>query len=106
MVIVVMMVLMCVDVWLYAVCDMTTVCGAMIRLCVCIHPQTSVSRVFIIIICVSVIQVLSRLSSIRILGDWTPRHESMGLDTVLVYNTKGQFPVCASIKPDASICTC
>lgn len=35
------------------------------------------------------IQVLSRLSAIRILGDWTTWYESVALDDVQFLNTKG-----------------
>lgn len=53
------------------------------------------------------IQVLSRLSSLDILGDWTTWYETMALDNVQILNTKtGQIPVCAMSRPDASICTC
>jgi hypothetical protein len=52
------------------------------------------------------IQVLSRLSSLRILGDWTNWYETIGLDNVIISNTKGQLPVCAMSNPDASICNC
>jgi len=52
------------------------------------------------------IQVLSRLSSLRILGDWTRWYESVALDDVQLYNTRGQLPVCAQAKNDASVCTC
>ena len=53
-----------------------------------------------------IIQVLSRLSSLRILGDWTQWMETVALDNVMIYNTKGQLPVCALGRPDASVCTC
>ena len=53
-----------------------------------------------------VIQVLSRLSRVRILGDWTRWYETVALDDVQVANTKAQLPVCAMSVPDASICTC
>lgn len=53
-----------------------------------------------------VIQVLSRLSHIKILGDWTTWYESIALDDVRIFNTKGQLPLCAMSRPDASICTC
>jgi len=53
-----------------------------------------------------VIQVLSRLSGMRILGDWTTWYESVALDDVKIYNTKGQLPLCAMTMNDASICTC
>jgi len=52
------------------------------------------------------IQVLSRLSKVRILGDWTAWYETVGLDDVRIINTKGQLPLCAMQRPDASICTC
>lgn len=53
------------------------------------------------------IQVLSRLSSVKILGDWTTWYETVALDNVQFYNTKsGQIPVCAMSRPDASICSC
>ena len=52
------------------------------------------------------IQVLSRLSSFRILGDWTTWYESVALDDVSFTNTRGQLPICAMERPDASICTC
>lgn len=52
------------------------------------------------------IQVLSRLSSIRILGDWTTWYETVALDEVLLYNLQGQIPVCAMYRPDASVCLC
>jgi hypothetical protein len=35
------------------------------------------------------IQVLSRLSKVRILGDWTTLQESVALDDVRIANTKG-----------------
>ena len=35
------------------------------------------------------IQVLSRLSSIRILGDWTTSHEIIALDNVQITNLNG-----------------
>ena len=53
-----------------------------------------------------VIQVLSRLSGLRILGDWTRWYESVGIDNVQIYNTKGNLPICAQSKNDASVCTC
>ena len=52
------------------------------------------------------LQVLSRLSSVRILGDWTQWYENVALDNVQIKNTKGKIPLCAQSKPDASICTC
>ena len=53
-----------------------------------------------------VIQVLYRLSSIQILGDWTHRHETVALDDVFLKNTKTYVPLCAQDRPDASICSC
>jgi hypothetical protein len=53
-----------------------------------------------------IIQVLSRLSSMKILGDWTTWYETIGLDDVQISNTKSKLPVCAMSKNDASICTC
>jgi hypothetical protein len=52
------------------------------------------------------IQVLSRLSAMRILGDWTAWYESVALDDVQFANTKGQLPLCAMQLPDASVCLC
>jgi hypothetical protein len=53
-----------------------------------------------------VIQVLSRLSAIKILGDWTQWYETVALDDVKIYNTQGNLPICAQSRNDASICTC
>lgn len=53
-----------------------------------------------------IIQVLSRLSAVRILGDWTTWYESIGLDDVQIANTQAQLPLCAMSVPDASICSC
>ena len=36
-----------------------------------------------------IIQVLSRLSKVSILGDWTAWHETVALDDVRIANTKG-----------------
>jgi hypothetical protein len=52
------------------------------------------------------IQVLSRLSKIRILGDWTTWYETVALDDVQIANIKGELPICAMSLPDASVCTC
>lgn len=52
------------------------------------------------------IQVLSRLTAVRILGDWTSWYESVAIDDVAFINTKGKLPLCAQQLPDASICTC
>lgn len=53
-----------------------------------------------------IIQVLSRLSSVRILGDLTRWHESVALDDVLLANKVSKIPVCAMLRPDASVCSC
>lgn len=61
------------------------------------------------------IQVLSRLSRVRILGDWTMWHETAALDNVKFVNKKFNndnkkpsdiLPLCAISVTDASICTC
>jgi hypothetical protein len=52
------------------------------------------------------LQVLSRLSAIRILGDITDWYEIIALDNVYITNLDNKIPVCASSRPDASICTC
>lgn len=53
-----------------------------------------------------IIQVLSRMSSLRILGDWTNWYESVAIDNVGIFNTKGQLPLCSMQRPDASVCSC
>lgn len=52
------------------------------------------------------IEVLSGISSLRILGDFTRLLESVSLDNVKISNTKAQIPICAHGASDASICTC
>jgi len=52
------------------------------------------------------VQVLARLSAVRILGDWTTWYESIALDNVRIMNLKGQLPICAISRPDASLCSC
>jgi len=52
------------------------------------------------------IQVLSRLSGLRILGDITTWYETVAIDNVFFSNTKNNVPLCAMSKPDASVCTC
>lgn len=52
------------------------------------------------------IQVLSRMTSLRILGDWTNWYESVAIDNVGLFNSKGQLPLCSMRRPDASVCTC
>lgn len=69
-------------------------------------PQNSLKKWTVPTKC-DMIQVLSRLTSLEILGDWTTWYETMALDNVQILNTKtGQIPVCAMSRPDASICTC
>ncbi|CAM9202769.1 unnamed protein product [Hapterophycus canaliculatus] len=58
-------------------------------------------------------EVLSNLSELRILGDFTKRHESVALDSVYVRaagsrasGSGSSLPVCAQGSPDATICTC
>lgn len=64
-----------------------------------LHPWAPVTKC-------DMIQVLSRLSGIRILGDWTPWYETIALDNIRIHNTKGQLPMCSMVKTDASICSC
>ena len=52
------------------------------------------------------IQVLSRLSGLRILGDITTWYETVALDNVFLSNNKNIVPACAMVRPDASVCTC
>jgi hypothetical protein len=54
------------------------------------------------------IQVLSGLSSLMILGDITRWYETVALDNVIFRNThkQSQIPICAQGRPDASVCTC
>ena len=52
------------------------------------------------------IQVLSRLSGIRILGDITTWYETVAIDNVGLSNNKNNVPACAMGRPDASVCTC
>jgi len=68
-------------------------------------PQNSLTQWEAPIKC-DFIKVLSRLSAIRILGDWTTWHESVALDNVRISNNKGQLPYCSQLRPDASICEC
>jgi len=68
-------------------------------------PQNTLQKWTIPTKC-DMIQVLSRLTSFKILGDWTQWYESVALDDVQIANTKGQLPLCAMSIPDASICTC
>lgn len=52
------------------------------------------------------IELLSGLTSVKILGDFTTWYESVALDSVHLKNTKAQIPICAQGTPDASTCTC
>jgi hypothetical protein len=52
------------------------------------------------------IEVLSGLSDVRILGDFTSWYESVALDKVQLVNLKAKIPQCAQLLPDASRCTC
>lgn len=53
------------------------------------------------------IQVLSRLSGLRILGDWTSWYETVAIDNVQISNIKAQLPLCSMTMPDASNgCSC
>jgi len=52
------------------------------------------------------VQVLSRLSRLRILGDYTTWYESVAIDDVLVSNLNFYQPFCAAQRPDASLCYC
>ena len=51
-------------------------------------------------------QVLSGISSLRVLGDFTDWYESVALDSVQIKNTVAQVPICAQGTPDASTCSC
>jgi len=52
------------------------------------------------------IQVLSRLTKFRILGDWTSWYETIALDNVRIQNLQARLPLCAMARTDASVCTC
>ena len=52
------------------------------------------------------LQVLSRLSGLRILGDITTWYETVAIDNVVLSNTKNNVPMCAMGRPDAAVCTC
>lgn len=54
----------------------------------------------------SFIEVLSGITSLKILGDFTQWYESVALDNVEIKNIKNSLPICAQITPDASQCTC
>lgn len=51
-----------------------------------------------------IIQVLSRLSAVKILGDWTTWYESVAIDNVQFLNLQSQLPLCSLTRPDASLC--
>jgi len=57
-----------------------------------------------------VIEMLSGISSIRILGDFTTWYESISIDNVKFSvdkaNDRYQLPVCAQVQPDGRRCTC
>lgn len=48
------------------------------------------------------IQVLSRLSGFRILGDWTVWYETVAIDSVQIVNLQAQLPLCSMTTLDAS----
>ncbi|KAH8061763.1 hypothetical protein JL722_3717 [Aureococcus anophagefferens] len=55
------------------------------------------------------IEVLSGITAIRILGDFTDWYESIALDAVALKappSGMSEVPVCAQHTPDASTCTC
>jgi hypothetical protein len=54
------------------------------------------------------IEVLSGLTSVEILGDYTKWYESVSVDNVHLYKDKAvsSIPTCAQGSPDASTCTC
>jgi hypothetical protein len=52
------------------------------------------------------IQVLSRLTALRILGDHTNWYETVAIDDVALVNSASQLPICAMARPDASVCEC
>ena len=55
------------------------------------------------------IEVLSGITAIRILGDFTDWYESIALDAVALKAPASgisEVPVCAQHTPDASTCTC
>lgn len=56
----------------------------------------------------TMIEVLSGLSSLKILGDFTQWYESVALDEVALVNLKAALPLCAqaSQAQDGSQCTC
>lgn len=52
------------------------------------------------------IQVLSNVSGMYILGDLTTWYETVALDSVMIANTKSRLPLCAQSRPDALTCSC
>ncbi len=52
------------------------------------------------------IQVISNLSNLRILGDFTRHYESLRLDAVSITQMTNRLPICAQITPDALNCSC
>ncbi len=81
-------------------CDMIQVSVIKNRLLFSCNPVG-----YVCILCIGD-QVLSRLTHIRVLGDWTGMYENVGLDNFIISNTRGQLPACAISKPDASVCNC
>ena len=49
------------------------------------------------------IQVLSRLSSVHILGDWTTWYETVALDNVQFYNIMSKYRSCGDASPVVSV---
>lgn len=76
-------------------------------------PQNTLSKWIPASQC-DIIQVLYRMSSLQLLGDWTTRHESVAIDDVSLLVAAGSspaahhaVPLCAQQDtPDASICSC
>jgi hypothetical protein len=54
------------------------------------------------------IEVLSSISSLKILGDYTKWYESVSVDNVVIGKDKAasSIPICAQRTPDASSCDC
>lgn len=52
------------------------------------------------------IQMLSSLSSVSILGDYTRWYETIALDNVQFRQTKSYYPICAEYSTDSSVCYC
>mmetsp|Transcript_14714 Transcript_14714/g.18816 ORF Transcript_14714/g.18816 Transcript_14714/m.18816 type:complete len:377 (-) Transcript_14714:136-1266(-) len=52
------------------------------------------------------IELLSGLTRLKILGDFTKWYESVSIDNVAFVNMKQQLPICAQGSADASVCSC